>query len=114
MDDDIKYDIEKIKRWFHGNGSGGVFQRLSILEGSCSRLEEKVKIVNNDISLAHKAAEKAHEAAQKIEHERDQHAAWRRGATWAFGIVSTLFALAGSVAASRILSVLNKLAEGGS
>lgn len=110
MDDDLRHEVDRIKHWFLGNGDAGVFQRLSTIEASQERFAAQLALMEMAAEKAHNAANRAFDAAQDIKYDRQREKAWRRGAIWAMGAIFALFGFAGSIAASRILSVLNDLA----
>lgn len=104
MDDELRSDVEKILRWFRGNGQPGVFERQRDLEARQERADNLIL----EMQAMTRDTSKKLDAVIK---ERDVDRSWRRGAAWAFGIIATLFGVAGSVTASRILRVLSELSN---
>lgn len=103
MDDELRNDVDKLLRWFRGNGEAGVFESLRDLEARQAKADKNL----NEMNLF---AQETNRKLNKVISDREKEDAWRRGVAWTVGIFASIFAIGGGAVAARILSVLNEIA----
>lgn len=104
VDDELRSDVDKILRWFRGNGEPGLFERQRDVEARQDRVEHKLT------DMQHAANETKSTLERLIKERNDSKAEWR-GMKRAIYLIAAILGLMGAGGYASLVQLLNKIAS---